>query len=105
MSFLKIDSTTPEVIASTKGVNTTTIPNQKTIISIKYLVLNEAAQLLREDVLEYATKFEETEWPPTTASLQSRLDTIPESVLQFMESLLKNPGHACSEKVGNVIFQ
>ena len=94
---LKIDSKTLEVIVSTKGVSTTTISNQKTII------LNEAAQLLREDVMEYASKFEETEWPPTTASLRSRLDTIPESVLQFMESLLKNPGHACSEKVQRLV--
>ena len=86
-----------EVIASTEGVNTTTIPNQKTII------LNEAAQLLREDVLEYASKFGETEWPPTTASLQSRLDNIPESGLQFMKSFLKNTGHACSQKVERLV--
>ena len=74
-----------------------TIPNQKTII------LNEAAQLLREDVLEYASKFEETEWPPTTAALKSRMDIIPESVLQFTESLLKNPGYASSEKVQRLV--
>ena len=96
--FLKIDGKSPEVIVSKEGINSTAIANEK------FTVLQQAAKFIREDILQFSENNNEHNWPPSIEELRSKDDTVPESVLQFMEDLLKTPGYSISEKVQHLVY-
>ena len=65
----------------------------------KDTIINKAAKILREDILAYASDVEEMQWPPSLTVLQNLYDTIPETVFNFLETLLKDPSHSSSDRV------
>ena len=63
LTFLKIDGNKPEVVVSTAGLDSTAVVKEKTA------VLKQAAEYIREDILQYAEKLDNPPWPPTNDSL------------------------------------
>lgn len=58
--FLKIDNATPEVVASSAGLEATTVVNDKERI------LKLASEHLRDDIIAYASTLDELPWPPNS---------------------------------------
>ena len=95
--FLQIDGKSPEVIVSKESINCMSIPNEKSI------VLRKAAKFIREDILKFSEDMAECNLPPSIEELRARDSALPESVLQFMENLLKVSGHSLSENVWRLV--
>ena len=85
--FLKIDNATPEVVASSAGLEATTIVNDKERI------LKLAAEHLRNDIMAYASTLDELVWPPNSETLSSSKRDPPPSATSFFTHLLKSKGH------------
>ena len=66
-------------------------------------MLQKAAKLIRNDVLEFGENCRELNWPPSTQELQKRDRDIPRSVISFLEGVLKPPGHSFSDKIQRYI--
>ena len=81
-----------------EGINSTAIANEK------FTVLWQADKFIKEDILQFSENNDGHNWPPSMEELRSRDDAVLESVLQFMEDLLKNPGHSISEKVQRLVY-
>ena len=71
---------------------------------MKSIVLQKAAKFIREDILEFSEDMAEFNWPPSIEELRARDSSLPESVLHFMENLVKVPGHSLSEKVQRLVY-
>ena len=95
--FLQIDGRSSEVIVSKEGIKSSTLPNEKTS------VLQKAAKLIRNDILEFDENCRELIWPPSTQELQKRDRDISRSVISFLEGVLKPPGHSCSDTIQRYI--
>ena len=54
---------------------------------------------MRENILAYSSDVEERRWLPSLTVLQNIYDTIPETVFNFLEKLLKEPSHSSSDRV------
>ena len=78
LEFLTIDGKSPEVIASSEGLKTATI------IRDKDFILKEAANYLREDILEYAANLKETPWLPSKESLRCAERDLPSTLESFL---------------------
>ena len=63
LTFLKIDGNKPEVVVSMAGLDSTAVVKEKTA------ELKQAAEYIREDILQYAEKLDNPSWPPTSDSL------------------------------------
>ena len=61
--FLKVDEKTPEMVASSEGLHSTTIVKDKTGI------IKHAAEYLKEEILEYASNTDTLDWPPRLEQL------------------------------------
>eukprot|EP00112_Aurelia_sp_Birch-Aquarium-sp1_P005854 Seg1662.1 transcript_id=Seg1662.1/GoldUCD/mRNA.D3Y31 product="hypothetical protein" protein_id=Seg1662.1/GoldUCD/D3Y31 len=85
--FLKIDNATPEVVASTAGLEATTVVNDKDRI------LKLAAEHLRDDIMAYASTLDELIWPPNSETLSSSERNPPPSATSFFTHLLKSKGN------------
>ena len=44
-----------------------------TLVRDKNVILRETAEYLREDILEYAAKFDTSTWPPTYESIKVQM--------------------------------
>eukprot|EP00794_Sanderia_malayensis_P001898 gene1898-2155_t len=97
IKFLKIDGVTPEVVVSTAGLDATTICRDKDA------VLKEAAEYIREDILEYSSRNQNTTWPPTVQSLKEGAKDSPSSLNDFLTHVLKSKDHKCSDKVKRLV--
>ena len=99
LQFLTIDGKSPEVIivviieviASSEGLKTATI------IRDKDFILKEAANYLREDILEYAANLNETPWPPSKESLRCAERDLPSTLESFFSTVLKSKEHSLAE--------
>ena len=58
LTFLKIDGNKPEVVVSTAGLDSTAVVKEKTA------VLKQAAEYIRQDILQYTEKLDNPSWPP-----------------------------------------
>ena len=97
LKFLKIDGVTPEVVVSAEALDATTICRDKDAI------LKEAAEYIREDILEYASENHNTTWPPTVESLKEMEKDSPSSLHDFLTHVLKSKDHKCSDKVKRLV--
>ena len=91
LQFLTIDGKSPEVIASSEGLKTATI------IRDRDFILKEAANYLREDILEYAANLKETPWPPSKESLRCAERDLPSTLESFFSTVLKSKEHSLAE--------
>ena len=72
LKFLKIDCKTPEVVVSSPtGLESTPI------VKNKGSVLKQEAEYLRDDILDYASKVDQSIWLPTCDSLQNSERDFP----------------------------
>ena len=78
MSFLSVNRSTPEVVVSTAGIDSTTMVNDKDNI------LKLAAKFLREDILNYASNLKDIDWPPNCEILSSPEWQSPLSTSNFV---------------------
>ena len=69
----------------------------------KKTIISTASRLVREDIIEYAKKSNVDNWPPNLTVLKSLFEAIPKSVIQFLETLLKDPAHGSSERIQRLI--
>ena len=77
LTFLKIDGNKPEVVVSTAGLDSTAVVKEKTA------VLKQAAEYIREDILQYAEKLDSPSWPPTSDSLTDQEKDYPSALNEF----------------------
>lgn len=82
--FLTLDNATPEVVASTAGLNATTVVNDQERI------LKLAAEHLRDDIMAHASKLDELAWPRNTEILSSSESDPPLSATIFFTHLSKS---------------
>ena len=87
--FLTIDGKTPQIV-SREGITTTSTTNTK-----EYL-LKAAAKALRSEILEYEKSLPDLSWLPQIDVLKERNESIPSLVTNFLDILLKAPGHSNS---------
>ena len=88
--FLTINSTTPQLVLSSEGINSNTIfKNKEEIIKV-------CAKQLRQDILKYASNYSMA-WPLTTETIADGGKTLPESVNKLVSSLLKLEDHRLSD--------
>ena len=62
------------------------------LLDNKDVIIKEAAQLLRSDIIEYLNNLPEIPWPPHIDSFD-KVEHFPHSTIQFLECLVKSPGH------------
>ena len=93
LKFLKIDCKTPEVVVSSTRRESTSI------VKSKESVLKQAAEYLRDDILDYASKVDQSIWPPTYDSLQKSERVFPSTLNEFLRCVLKTRDHACSDSI------
>ena len=77
LQFLKIDGESPLIIVSSEELKTTAIVRQKEYI------LKDAGKYLSEDILDYASKQEDSSWPPSYESLSQKHRYFPSSTKEF----------------------
>ena len=78
LKFLKIDCKAPEVVVSSTGLESTSI------VLNKEFVLKQAAEYLSDDILDYASKVDQSIWPPTCDSLQNSERDSPSTLNKFL---------------------
>ena len=87
LKVLKIDCKTPEVVVSSIGLESTSI------VKSKESVLKLAAEYLRDDILDYTSKVDQSIWPPTCDSLQNSERDFPSTLNEFLRCVLKTRDH------------
>lgn len=95
--FVSVSKTIPEVVISKDGINSHTLLNNPDII------IKEAAELLRSDILDYANNIPELKWPPYIEDLKSEDMKPPQSLLLFLSQLLKANDHSESYTVKRLV--
>ena len=88
--FLIIDGKTPQIVVSRERITTTSTTNTK-----EYL-LKAAAKALHSEILEYEKSLPDLSWPPQIDVLKERNESIPSMGTNFLDILLKAPGHSNS---------
>ena len=78
MEFLTIDGKSPEVIASSEGLKTSSM------IRDKDFILKEAANYLWQDILEYAANLKEAPWLPSKESIHCAERDLPSTLESFL---------------------
>ena len=68
------------------------------LVNNKDVIIKEAAQLLRSDIIEYLNNLPEIPWPPHIDSFD-KAEHFPDSIIQFLECLVKSPGRETTENV------
>ena len=69
----------------------------------KESIVVEAAELIPKHILAYASNLNRDDWPPDLKILQDMFDSIPHTVFDFFETLLKDQSHGTSERVNRLI--
>ena len=78
--FLTIDKVTPQIVINAKSLNETAIVRSREVI------VNLAAEYLKEDIQSYAERTPELSWPPSVTDLERQEKDMPCSV----EKILRN---------------
>ena len=97
LTFLKIDGNKPKVVVTTAGLDSTAVVKEKTA------VLKQAAEYIREDILQYAEKLNNPSWPPTSDSLTDQEKDYPSVLNEFFTFLLKSKDRPCTDSVKRLI--
>ena len=84
LSFLAVDANTAEVVISTDAINSPTIFNDR-----EHLLM-QAAECLRDDILDHAQSIPNLIRPPSIDHLSSDERKPPESLESFLRQLLMN---------------
>ena len=69
----------------------------------KESVLKQAAEYPRDDILYYASKVDQSIWPPTCDSLQNSERDFPSTLNEFLRYVLKTRDHACSDSMKRLV--
>lgn len=97
LHFLTVDANTAEVVISADAINSHTLVNDH-----KHL-LRQAAECLREDILEHAQSMPDLAWPPTIEKLSCDARKPPETLDAFFSHLLKNKDHPNRDTANRLI--
>ena len=97
LSFLSVNKSTPEVVVSTAGLDSTTIVNEKDNI------LKLAAKFLKEDILNYASRLKDIGWPPNCETFSRPERQPPLSTSNFFTELLKAKDHDCNDAIRRLV--
>ena len=95
--FVSISKTNSEVVISKDGINSHTLLNSPDII------IKEAAELLRSDILDYASNMPKLDWPPYFEDLRSESTQPPLLLTLFLSQLLDSSGHSESNTVKRLV--
>ena len=94
--FVKSHYHHPEIVIGADSVNSNLLLNNKDVI------IKEAAQLLRSDIIEYLNNLPEIPWPPHIDSFDEAKH-FSNSLIQFLECLVKSPGRETKENVKRIV--
>ena len=95
--FLRLDQKMAEVVVSSEGVKPHYVFNDHDQI------IKQAADHLRNDILEYAKRIPELNWPPCLDELNSQERLPPDCLTVFITHLLIGSDQQNSESVGRLI--
>ena len=95
--FFTINSTTPQIVVSSEGINS------NTILKNKDEIIKECAKQLRQDILQYVSNYS-MPWPLTTETTADGEKTLPESVNKFVSNLLKAEDHSLSDSMKRLVL-
>ena len=87
LHFLTVDANTPEIVIRADAINSHTLVNEREHL------LRQAAECLREDILEHAQSIPDLAWPPRIEELSCDARKPPETLESFLSHLLKNKDH------------
>ena len=87
LHFLTVDANTPEIVISADAINSHTLVNEREHL------LRQAAECLREYILEHAQSIPDLAWPPRIEELSCDARKPPETLESFLSHLLKNKDH------------
>ena len=76
--------------------------NINLLLNNKDVIIKEAAQLLRSDIIEYLNNLPETPWPPHIDSFD-KAEHFPDSIIQFLECFVKSPGREATKNVNRIV--
>ena len=94
--FVKSHYHHPEIVIGADSVNSNLLLNNKDVI------IKEAAQLLQSDIIEYLNNLPEIPWPLHIDSFD-KAEHFPDSIIQFLEYLVKSPGRKTTENVKRIV--
>ena len=95
--FLTINGKTPQIVVSREGITKELPRNYQGITTnTKEYLLKASAKALRSEILEYEKSLPDLSWPPQIDVLKERNESIPSLVTNFLDILLKAPGHSNS---------
>ena len=93
--FVKSHYHHPEIVIGADSVNSNLLLNNK----CNY---KGSCQLLRSDIIEYLNNLPETPWHPHIDSFD-KAEHFPDSIIQFLECLVKCPGRETTENVKRIV--
>ena len=95
--FLVATHNTPEVVVNASAIDHHTLFNDRSH------VIEQAAQYLREDIIQFAKATPELAWPFSIDEVTSETRQAPDSVLRFLQCLLQNKSNQNSEAVNRLV--
>ena len=95
--FLRLDQKMAEVVVSSEGVKSHCVFNDHDQI------IKQAADYLRNDILEYVKRMLELTWPPCLDDLNSQERRPPDCLTAFITHLLTGSDQQDSESVDRLI--
>ena len=94
---MSVCKTTLKVVISKDGINSHTLLNSP------HIIIKEATELLRSDVLDYASNMVKKDWPPYMEDLRAESKQPPPLVTIFFNRLLDSSGHSESNTVKHLV--
>ena len=86
-----------EIVIGADSIN-----SNLSFLNNKDVIIKEAAQLLRSDIIEYLNNLPEIPWPPHIYSFD-KAEHFPDCLIQFLEYLVKFPGCETTENVKRIV--
>ena len=97
LHFLTVDANTPEVVISADAIIS------HTLVKDREHLLRQAAECLREDILEHAQSISDLAWPPRIEELSCDARKPPETLEFFLSHLLKNKDHPNRDNANRLV--
>lgn len=97
ISFVAVNKITPEIVINADVVNAHTLLNDRDQI------INQAANYLREDIVNFANTTSELNWPINLEDINCTTRKPPNSVITFLSCLFKNKAHPHTQFVDDLI--
>ena len=86
-----------EIVIGADSINSNLL-----FLNDKDVIIKEAAQLLRSDIIEYLNNVPEIPWPPHIYSF-GKAEHFPDCLIQFLEYLVKSLGCETTENVKTIV--